>query len=185
MALDGYWRATDAFPMKSNWSGIARILMHCSVLTFVTIGGFWILGNANQATGQEPEPDPLVELAPYMGELQRLTHKLSLSVANGNTPLASFYLYESLETLEDIKVEVPEYRGLPIALLVDQLSTPKYEELKRAIAADEKEEEMKHTPAALNAVISSCNQCHSATQHGFIKITNGSEVNPFNQDFKP
>ncbi|MGK0185529.1 MAG: hypothetical protein ACI9R3_001307 [Verrucomicrobiales bacterium] len=196
MILDALRVAVDDFTMKKGNSVIIRLLVQCGILVSFTAGIVWIMmTNVNQATGQEVQPEVVtpqsekdeqfVELAPYMGELQRLTHKLSLSVANANYPLASFYLYESLESLEDIKTEVPEYRGLPVALLVDQLSSPQYEQLKKALAADEKEGKLTRSAAALAAVINSCNLCHEATQHGFIKIVDLSDVNPFNQDFKP
>lgn len=134
------------------------------------------------------EKEAFVELAPYMGELQRLTHKLSLSIAHDNHRLAEFYLYESLELLEDIKTDVPEYRGQPVALLIDRISTPLYRELEKAIKADRMASGGKsneRSRAALTGVLNSCNECHVATQHGFIKITDQSGVNPFNQDFKP
>ena len=37
----------------------------------------------------------------------------------------------------------------------------------------------------LDRVIASCNECHAATQHAVIQITRGTEVNPFNQSFRP
>ena len=155
----------------------------------------FLTGERHRAIGQDSlrsaaqerdeTTDQLVELAPYMGGLQVLTHKLSLSIANENYPLASFYLYESLEALEEIKETVPEYRGLPIALLIDKLTTPTLEKLKEAIQRDSKSGGSAHSPDALAAVVNSCNQCHVATQHGFIKITDRRDFNPFNQDFKP
>ena len=140
----------------------------------------------------EPEvaaaEDEFVELATYMNRLQTLTHKLALSVEHSNHRLAKFYLYESLEALKDIKTDVPEYRGLPIALLIDQLSTEKYAALELAIQADEVAPggagEKAKSPAAFAAVIQSCNQCHEVTQHGFIKVPSMSGGNPFLQDFK-
>lgn len=133
------------------------------------------------ASGQAPPEPAAVELAPYMGTLQTLTHKLSLSVAHDNPELAAFYLYESQEQLETIKEQVPEYRGQPIALLIDRLITPQFAPLAQAIEAGQAAD----TAAALARLIDSCNACHRASGHAFIRITNRSDINPFNQDFAP
>ncbi|MCW1925670.1 hypothetical protein OKA05_24140 [Luteolibacter arcticus] len=130
-----------------------------------------------------PATEPLVELAPFMGELQRLTHKLALSADAGNSELARFYLYESLEQFKSIQEEVPEYRGQPVALLIDRMAKPAYDALEKASSKEGATAEDLRQP--LNGVIAACNQCHVATQHGFIKITAGTGTNPFNQDFKP
>ena len=124
------------------------------------------------------------ELASYMGMLQRLTHKLSLSAAAGNTELVGFYLHESEELLEDIQKEVPEYEAMPIALLVERISLPAYQGLETLLAKKDTEITAKALKKASESVIDSCNQCHQATKHGFIKITTSTN-NPFNQDFKP
>ena len=131
--------------------------------------------------------EEFVELAPYMTRLQTLTHKLSLSVEHSNHRLAEFYLYESLEALEDIKTDVPLYRGHLIAVLTDQLTTPAYKLLLKAIEEDKAEEVLtnKRSAAAFTTLVNTCNQCHVATQHEFLKIAVPKGVNPFLQDFKP
>jgi len=110
----------------------------------------FICGQSTIATTDADDNHP-AELAPLMGELQRLTHKLSLSIAHSNYRLAAFYLHECLEAL------------------VGDPKTVDKESLKTAFAD----------------LIDSCNQCHQTTQHGFIKITDFSNNNPFNQDFSP
>ena len=139
-----------------------------------------------QAEDKEPE-ETFVELAPYMTRLQTLTHKLSLSVEHSNHKLAEFYLYESLEAMEDIKTDVPEYRGHLIALLTDQMATPAYKALLKAIGEDKAEETRtnRRSAAAFKTLINTCNQCHVATNHEFIKIAVPKGVNPFLQDFSP
>lgn len=123
------------------------------------------------------------ELALLMGDLQRLTHKMALSADALNPELAAFYWHESLEQLKAIQTEAPEYERLPIALLVDRMALPAYAPFKAAI--EEKPVNRERVMAALDGVIQSCNACHAATQHGFIRITRGTEVNPFNQSFAP
>ncbi|MBU6303153.1 MAG: hypothetical protein KGS60_16520 [Verrucomicrobia bacterium] len=131
---------------------------------------------------QTPASDSDVpELALLMGDLQRLTHKLALSADAGNAELAAFYLHESQEQLRKIQREAPEYENLPIAVLIDRMAHPAYAPLQEAIAAKDQERMV----AGLDLIVQSCNACHVATQHGFIRITRGTEVNPFNQSFAP
>ena len=134
---------------------------------------------------QAEESPPVKELAPFMGELQRLTHKLSLSAQAGNAELAGFYMYESIEVLKAIQEEVPEYRGLPIAVFVDRFGLPSYTGMQKLLN-DSKGGilDARHLMGAMNLVIENCNKCHDATQHGFIRITE-ARSNPFNQVFNP
>jgi hypothetical protein len=161
-------------------------------LAVALVVAFLLTGAPMPATGQQEGPvasdSPVgqtAELAPFMAELQRLTHKLSLSIAHANFGLAEFYLYESLESMNEMKRRVSIYRGFPIALLFDQISTPKYERLKSALRTHRSSGTTEAVVAAMNEVIGSCNQCHQATGYGFIKITNKDNDNPFNQDFAP
>ncbi len=121
------------------------------------------------------------ELALLMGDLQRLTHKLALSADAGNAELAAFYLHESQEQLRKIQAEAPEYENIPVALLIDRLAHPAYAAMQEAVVAKDK----KRMLAGIDSIIQSCNACHTATQHAFIRITPGTEVNPFNQSFAP
>lgn len=123
------------------------------------------------------------ELALLMGDLQRLTHKMALSANEGNAVLAAFYMHESLEQLKAIQEDSPEYEGQPVAMLIDRIARPAYEPFRQAVTGKQADKERMLT--ALDGVIQSCNQCHVATQHPLIQITRGTDVNPFNQSFKP
>lgn len=147
--------------------------MNWKILTLAAVAG------AQLAPVEDNAATP--ELALLMGDLQRLTHKLALSADAGNAELAAFYLHESQEQLRKIQSEAPEYENLPIALLVDRLAHPAYVPMQDAITAKDKTRML----AGVDAIVQSCNACHVATQHGFIRITRGTEVNPFNQSFAP
>lgn len=134
---------------------------------------------AQLAPVEEPSNTP--ELALLMGDLQRLTHKLALSADAGNAVLAAFYLHESQEQLRKIQTEAPEYENLPVALLIDRLAHPAYAPMQDAVTA----KDAKRMREAVNSIVQACNACHTATQHGFIRITPGTELNPFNQSFAP
>ena len=140
---------------------------------------------AAESPRQQEGQAEVVELATYMTTLQVLTHKLSLSIAHDNAELAEFYRYEPALLIEEIKEKASNYNGLPIAVLMEQIADPAYVELKEVLSKENKSDELKLSRKVMAGLIQSCNQCHRATQHGFIKITDGSSVNPFNQEFTP
>lgn len=123
------------------------------------------------------------ELAPYMGELQRLTHKLQLSLASNNVPLAQFYLYESRELVEEMSHAVPEYRGHAIAILAERTLQPAYATVERALRRSAQVDELR---AGSGEVVGACNGCHRITGHAFIEIAEiGPEHHPYAQRFEP
>jgi hypothetical protein len=130
----------------------------------------------------DPRPP---ELAPYMGVLGRLTHKLALSVEAENVTLARFYAYEAIEQLREIQRVVPEYRGHPIALQIDRIAFSPIERLLETLDEVAPSHPETTPRRALEGVIESCNACHRATRHEFIRIVPATDVNPFNQDFSP
>lgn len=142
---------------------------------------------AQEAAAPGLRPAPAVEdqpeLALLMGDLQRLTHKMALSAHEGNAELAAFYMHESLEQLQSIQEQSPVYEDQPVALLIERISLPAYEPFKEAVKARPFDRGRMLT--ALDGVIASCNQCHVTAHHPLIRITRGTEVNPFNQSFKP
>ena len=142
-----------------------------------------VIGAADMSPQLAPvdESPPTPELALLMGDLQRLTHKLALSADAGNAELAAFYLHESQEQLRKIQSEAPEYENIPVALLIDRLAHPAFVPMQEAVTA----KDVKRMREGMNAIVQACNACHTATQHGFIRITAGTEVNPFNQSFAP
>ncbi len=142
-----------------------------------------VIGAADMSPQLAPvdESPPTPELALLMGDLQRLTHKLALSADAGNAELAAFYLHESQEQLRKIQSEAPEYENIPVALLIDRLAHPTFAPMQEAVTA----KDVKRMREGMNAIVHACNACHTATQHAFIRITPGTEVNPFNQSFAP
>ncbi|MCX6839139.1 MAG: hypothetical protein NTX35_15210 [Verrucomicrobia bacterium] len=147
--------------------------MNWKILALAAVAG------AQLAPVEETTSTP--ELALLMGDLQRLTHKLALSADAGNTELAAFYLHESQEQLRKIQNETPEYENIPVALLIDRLAHPAYVPMQEAVAV----KDAKRMREGIHAIVQACNACHTATQHAFIRITPGTESNPFNQSFAP
>ncbi|MGM0546344.1 MAG: hypothetical protein ACQEST_06440 [Bacteroidota bacterium] len=120
-----------------------------------------------------------VELAVVMSQLQTHTHKFALSVDAENHELASFYMHEMEESTETITEEVPTYEGHDIAGLMEQYLEPQMESTEEALEEKDWEKVRNQTID----LVDSCNSCHAASDHGFVKITSGFDKNPFNQDF--
>jgi hypothetical protein len=130
-----------------------------------------------------PSENKTPELALLMAELQRLTHKMALSAHEGNAELAAFYMHESIEQLTNIQEQTPIYEDQAIALMIERIARPAYEPFQQAVK--ERPIDRERMMGALDQIITSCNQCHIATKHPYLQITRGTEVNPFNQSFKP
>jgi hypothetical protein len=154
-----------------------------SLLLFCTLTAFFIScssagedNNPEQQIAAGAEEPHLVEL---MSALQRYTHKLSLSVAAENGELADFYLHELEETTVEIIEDVPEYEGHKIAELTESMLQPALEPVDEAIDSERYEAARER----VEQMVTSCNNCHAATDHGFIEVTPGFEENPYNQNF--
>jgi hypothetical protein len=129
---------------------------------------------AGGATAGAAEPG----LAILMERMQTYTHKLQLSVAARNAPLAGFYLHELEETAEYVIEHVESYDDKPVGQLTEQMLMPAVEALEEAVddadwaAGDQR----------FGALLEACNSCHVASGHGEIRIAPASG-NPFAQDF--
>ncbi len=121
-----------------------------------------------------PEP----ELAGFMADLQHHTHKLDLSIAAENPELAGFYLHEVEEVAEQVERLFPHYDGAAVAALVRSLLLPRLGTLRVSIEAARWDE----ARSGLSDLVASCNACHAAAGHGFIRVE-VTDANPFNQSF--
>jgi hypothetical protein len=129
--------------------------------------------------GAQADPVGDEELSMYMAQLQRHAHKLGLSIDAKNGDLAAFYLTEINELVPLIAKKFPQYDGVQVGALIGAMLTPYTKPLDDALKAGD----WAQTGAAFDKMITGgCNGCHTATQHGFIKITR-SKSNPFGQDF--
>lgn len=120
-----------------------------------------------------------VELAPYMGSLQRFSQKLGYAAEAKNEELVEFYLHEIEETLDELEATVPEHEGLPIAKPIRVIMFPLIEALEEAAHNSD----WKKASTGYKDLIDGCNRCHAATEHEFIKITPASGGSPYNQKF--
>lgn len=126
------------------------------------------------ASGENGEP----ELAEAMSRMQYYTHKLTLSVEAENAELTGFYIHEMEELADEIVGDIPEYEGHEIGRLVESMLVPEIEALEERIDGDDWAE----ASASIDDLILSCNNCHTATDHGFVVIERPAD-NPFMQSF--
>ena len=136
-------------------------------------------GCAHQDSAVSHREHEEVELALLMKNVSYFTHKLGLAIAAKNTELADFYIHEVEEGLEEI-YGVSTYDKLPIGDTAKKIMPTAFAALEHAIDAKAQEDMTK----SYQAVIESCNRCHNATQHGYLKVL-VPVTNPFNQDFTP
>ena len=157
------------------------------IFIFAVILIFTTLVNS-KSTPAEPELLPEEapkELAAYMTELQVLTHKLGLSIDAENSQLVQFYLHESLVKVEEIQITLPEYEGVPVALLMDRMALPAYQEVRAGYdASPESEDYFKNISTAYKSLLNTCNVCHASSGREYIIISH-NPTNPYLQDFSP
>lgn len=119
------------------------------------------------------------ELAPYMARLQLYSQKLGYSIEAKNKPLTKFYHHEIEEVVETIVKDFPVHNEIRFPPLFRSLIDV---ELKR-IEEHFETGDWTATYQAYSQLIANCNQCHTATAHGFIVITPAKGPSPYNQDF--
>ena len=127
-------------------------------------------------TTQTIASDDKVGLASMMGQLQVYLQKLDLSIQNDNADLIGFYIHELEESAEAIEGGIESYDVFPVGALTGSMLTPTIVALEKAVESDG------DVDAAFHSLLDSCNACHVATDHGYIKITH-MKTNPFNQAF--
>ncbi len=119
------------------------------------------------------------ELIDNMRLLQYFSHKASLSIDARNRELADFYVHELEEAVEETG-SIESYDGHAIGELSSAMLRPMLESLEQALD----DAEWSDISQAFDTMIQSCNSCHQATEHGYIRIQRSSE-NPWMQDFSP
>lgn len=156
-------------------------LIYVILALSVAINGALLWSVADRPSDAWADPVNGEELSTYMGQMQRLAHKLGLSIDAKNQKLAEFYVKEIGETAQVIQTKFPEYDGVQVAALSKAMLDPYMAPLDKAVKAGD-------WAAAgtgyTNLLNSGCNGCHTATQHPFLVIT-AVKTNPYNQKFTP
>ena len=144
------------------------------------IGGFLIIA-FNHCSNKQTEEDKSEEypVLETMGYYQRFSHKLWLAGQNQNWELADFYTHELEEVTEEIIEGNVIHDDYNLSNLSEAMFLPRIEKVEEAIR---KKDEVLFLEN-YELMIASCNLCHSATKHDFIRITIPNDSSVWNQDF--
>lgn len=148
-------------------------------ITTLILSGFVLLIGlqCSQTANEEEESEyPVLET---MGYYQRFSHKLYLAGINENWELADFYTHELEEVSEELikgKVIHDDYN---LSNLSESMLLPKIEKVEESIRKKDQVLFLDN----YELMISSCNLCHQATKHEFIKILVPNDSSVWNQDF--
>lgn len=107
---------------------------------------------------------------PHLGQMMltnQIYHtKLYYAGSEQNWDLAEFYTHELTESLEDIIHHYPEYEELKIKELATKTALKQVQTLEKTI----EKKSLVEFQEGFVQLTNSCNACHVATQHQFIKI---------------
>ncbi|MEO6421319.1 MAG: hypothetical protein ABIR84_01160 [Candidatus Nitrotoga sp.] len=107
---------------------------------------------------------------PGLGEIMvgiQLRHaKLWYAGTASNWKLAEYELEEILEGFDDAKKYQPDFKGKPIAEMIDSITSGPVEKLEQAIKVKDKTAFKK----SFDGMSQACNTCHTANGYGFISI---------------
>ena len=114
-----------------------------------------------------------------MNNMQNQTHKLYYAIESENPELTDFYLHELEEAAEDLIEADLFYHDQPVGRLTESMLEPVIDEMEDHL--DNLQWERLRDKRRV--LIGACNDCHGATGHDEIIMTERGAVNPFNQDF--
>lgn len=119
------------------------------------------------------------QLAEIMYLNQRYMDKLYFAGMNQNWELAEFYHHEMDENMDLLLGERMMEDSINLTEVAKNMYTPASKELDKAIEAKDTTLFIK----GYNIMIRSCNNCHIATNHEFIKIIVPEEPSIKNQEY--
>ena len=120
-----------------------------------------------------------IEVAVVMSHIQRHANKLFFAGNKANWPLASFYVHELEESMEEIEDGHIIEDDINISTLMKAMGIPALEVLEDAI---EKKNVEEFNSAYIN-LLTNCNNCHQASGHPYIVIINPTTPALDNQQF--
>jgi hypothetical protein len=134
--------------------------------------------HASLASSESPGAFEVVE---YMGRLQRYAEKLYFSGAAGNVELAQFYAHELDEVAESLVGLKAVEEGRDLSVLVKVMLMPSIDSLAQGLKRDG----LANFETHYAHMVQSCNRCHAAADHAFIRIQAPTRPAFTNQDFSP
>ncbi len=129
-----------------------------------------------------PEPPPpTVEVADVMNKLQRHANKLYFAGQHENWKLADFYVEEIEETAKAFSKMNVLHGQVNVSGLMGALVLPEIVELERAVSEADGPAFRKH----YQALIVSCNACHTAARLPFVVVQDPKTPAYDNQRYEP
>jgi len=98
-----------------------------------------------------------------------------------NWELADYQVDELKEGLEDAAKLIPDYKGVPVGSMIENLMMPPIAEVEGAI----KTRDRTKFAAAYDKLTAACNACHEGSKRGFIVIQRPAGQAFPNQSFAP
>ena len=147
---------------------------------FSTPGTASVKTNPSSVVSNVPEKKEEIELAVFMGRMQRFSDKLYFAGKNQNWELAKFYLHELEETAEEVEDAKIIEDGHDISKLIGTMLGTTVEATEKTVLNNPSVEKFEEN---YRAMVAGCNNCHKATDHGFIQISIPKEPTYRNQLF--
>ncbi|MET3375440.1 hypothetical protein ABIC89_004509 [Variovorax boronicumulans] len=163
-----------------------RTLRAFSICLVALIGlttlGWYVWRTEQRVTQLENEAHPLVDI---MGNYLRFSEKIYWAGDAGNWELADWYSWKLTKAMWPVKEgRVPEYADVKdynVGMLTAQMLEPAVASLNKAIKAQDTD----LFRVRYQELMSTCNACHQATQHGYIQVAPPEQVGSLGQRFPP
>ena len=120
-------------------------------------------------------------LIDFMITIQNHHAKLWYAGNASNWELADYQADELKEALEDAGKLIPDYKGVPVRSMIDNLAMPPIEDIESAIKGKDRAKFV----AGYDKLTAACNSCHQGSKRGFIVIQRPVATAFPNQSFAP
>ncbi len=143
--------------------------------------GFAAALSAGLAAGEPAKEQHGAGLVEIMMATQSHHAKLWYAGNARNWDLADYQIDELKEGLEDAAKQIPDYKGVPIGSMIENLMMPPIAEVESAIKAQDRAKFV----AAYDKLTAACNACHNGSKRGFVVIQRPAGAAFPNQAFAP
>jgi hypothetical protein len=106
------------------------------------------------------------EVAVAMGRIQQYTHKLWWAGQGGNVPLVQFYLHEIEEAMEEVAEAGVVDEDVEVSAQMLQYGPP----IVEAFADKVRTSGLTDFAQQYDVLMSTCNSCHMATKHPYLRV---------------
>jgi hypothetical protein len=120
-------------------------------------------------------------LIDFMITIQNHHAKLWYAGNASNWEHADYQADELKEALEDAGKLIPDYKGVPVRSMIDNLAMPPIDDIESAIKAKDRAKFV----AGYDKLTAACNSCHQGSKRGFIVIQRPVGAAFPNQSFAP